>query len=104
MTDTSDTEIKTGTTVRRNPKTTKATAKAATETARDKFLRLAPPRMEATLKKISLLGNLAGYGYDYQPGEAEQIVRALQDAIAEVERKFGKVKTSKQGFSFRRKP
>lgn len=73
------------------------------ETAREKFLRLAPARAEAALKKISLLGNLAGHGYDYQPAEGKQIVGALQDAVNDVERKFSKAKSSKkgQGFTFR---
>lgn len=72
------------------------------ETARDKFLRLAPARMEAALKKISLVGNLGGPGYDYQPAEVKQMLEALQTAVEEVETKFGNKRSGKRGgFSFR---
>lgn len=82
-------------------KTTTGTPKA--ETAREKFQRLAPSRVEAALKKISLIGNLAGHGYDYEPPEAKQMLKALQDEVDEVARKFNKPKSGKKGaggFSF----
>jgi hypothetical protein len=79
-------------------------AKQATEneTNRGKFLRLAPTRMEAALKKISLVGNLAGAGYEYQAGEVKQLIAALTDAVTQVEAKFTNKKTGKRGgFSFK---
>lgn len=76
--------------------------KSGSETPRDKFLRLAPARMEAALKKISLVGNLGGAGYDYQPGEVKQMLEALKAAVEEVETKFGNKRSGKRGgFSFR---
>ena len=82
---------------------TPAPTPAAKENARDRFLRLAPPRTEAALKKISLLGNLAGSGYECQPAEAKQIVDALFDAVGEVKAKFEqRTGGRKKGFSFRR--
>jgi hypothetical protein len=75
------------------------------ETARDRFLRLAPPRMDGALKKIKLLGNLAGSGYQYEPNEAQEMVDALTQAVDEVRDKFSKSKSSsrKTGFEFKRK-
>jgi hypothetical protein len=72
------------------------------ETARDKFLRLAPARMEAALKKISLIGNLGGSGYESQPNEVKQMIAALTEAVEEVESKLGNKTIAKRGgFSFR---
>jgi len=79
---------------------TKVEVKADDESAREKFLRLAPPRMEAALKKISLIGNLAGSGYQHEHGEAKKIVEALTSAVEEVAEKFNKVKKGQRGFSF----
>jgi hypothetical protein len=77
-------------------------SKGGSETARDKFLRLAPARMETALKKISLVGNLGGSGYDYQPAEVKQMIEALKAAVEEVETKFGNKRAGKRGgFSFR---
>jgi len=83
----------------RKPKNTDA----KTESAREKFLRLAPSRTENALKKISLLGNLAGHGYEFEPSESRQIIEALQDAVNEVSNKFNKSKAGRKGsggFSF----
>ena len=80
----------------------KKKSKGGSETARDKFLRLAPARMEAALKKISLVGNLGGPGYDYQPNEVKQMLDALREAVEDAESKFGNKRTGKRGgFSFR---
>jgi hypothetical protein len=84
------------------PKTRKKRKGAGPETARDKFLRLAPARMEAAIKKITLVGNLGGYGYEYQPAEVKQMIEALNAAVQEAESKFGNKRTGKRGgFSFR---
>jgi hypothetical protein len=77
-------------------------SKRGAETPRDKFLRLAPARMETALKKISLIGNLGGAGYDYQPSEVKQMIDALRAAVGEAESKFGNKRSGKRGgFSFR---
>jgi hypothetical protein len=71
------------------------------ETPRERFLRLAPPRVDAALKKISLLGNLSRSGYEYEPHEVKQMIVALEEAVAEVKQKFTRKPTSKRvGFTF----
>ena len=97
---TDSTIIETATAKGKNPKSGK---KNKSETPREKFLRLAPPRMEVALKKISLVGNLAGSGYQYDPSEAKDIVEALDHAVQEVSNKFNKGKRGGKGFAFRSK-
>jgi hypothetical protein len=70
------------------------------ETSRDKFLRLAQARTDAALKKISLVGNLAGSGYQSELSEAKQIIEALTEAVEQVARKFNKSKGGRKGSSF----
>lgn len=71
------------------------------ETARDRFLRLAPARMDAALKKINLIGNLARNGYEYEQAEVKQMIDALENAVAEVGHKFTKKASGKKlGFAF----
>ena len=80
---------------------TEAIGKAG-ESRRDRFLRLAPPRTEAALKRIELLGNLASSAYQYEPAEAQQILDALFDAVHDLKRKFEKAKAGKKGgFTFK---
>jgi len=81
-------------------KEARAVPKLKKETGREKFLRLAPARMETALKKISLVGNLAGPGYQHEPYEATQIIKALTEAVDEVGHKFHKAKSGKKGFVF----
>ena len=82
----------------------KPKAKAETETATEKFQRLATARVETAIKKISLIGNLAGGGYHCEANEAKQVVAALQEAVDEVASKFArKAGGKKGGFSFARK-
>jgi hypothetical protein len=81
-------------------KTTKAAdtpKEAHTETPRDRFMRLAPARTAAALKRIELLGNLTGSGYSYEPEEAQQVLDALFDAVHDLKRKFEKAKARKSG-------
>ena len=68
------------------------------ESKADKFKRLAEPRVDNTLKKIKILGNLAGSGYEYSPEQVEKILTSLKSAIDEVEKKFQKGLTRK-GFN-----
>ena len=60
------------------------------ESKADKFKRLAEPRVDNTLKKIKILGNLAGSGYEYSAEQVEKILTSLKSAVDEVEKKFQK--------------
>lgn len=53
-------------------------SKAQAETKAQKFVRLAEKRVPAAIKKIMLIGNLSGPGYD---PTAEQI-KKIEDALA----------------------
>jgi hypothetical protein len=66
-----------------------------TETSRERFLRLAPPRVDAALKKIAIVSNLTGSGYEWSPDEAKQILDALFDAVHDLKRKFERAKAPK---------
>ena len=70
---------------------------AKAEGPRERFLRLAPARTSAALKRIELLSNLTGSGYAYEPEEAQQILDAMFDAVHDLKRKFEKAKASKSG-------
>ncbi len=67
------------------------------ESKADKFKRLSEPRVESTLKKIKIIGNLAGSGYEYTAEQVEKILGALKAAVDEVEKKFQKG-LNKKGF------
>jgi hypothetical protein len=80
-----------------------AKARAATnESPRERFLRLAPPRVDAALKKIGLIGNLSRNGYEYELAEVKQMINALEDAVEDVKQKFSRKKETnkKAGFAF----
>ena len=56
-----------------------------------KFRELAEKRTNKALEAIRLIGNLSNkQAYAYEDAEVRKIVRALRDAISEVEAKFGK--------------
>jgi hypothetical protein len=56
---------------------------------RTKFVKLAEGRTQAALNAIRKLGNLSNRrSYDFDDGDVRKIVKALRDAISEVERKF----------------
>ena len=81
----------------------KAAANKPRESARAKFERLAPTRMNTALKKISLVGNLAGSGYEYDPAQAKKMLGALTDAVEDVRRKFTAQRAGQKsggGFAF----
>ena len=61
-----------------------------TESKADKFKRLAEPRVESTLKKIKILGNLSSSGYEFSADQVEKMLGGLKTAIDEVEKKFQK--------------
>lgn len=63
-----------------------------TENKHDKFKRLATQRVPNAIKKIELIGNLAGVGYESTPEEVNKIILALQQAVDGVKEKFSKKK------------
>ena len=53
-------------------------------------MKLAEGRTQAALAAIRKLGNLSNKrAYDFSDADIKKITKALRDAIAEVERKFG---------------
>ena len=58
------------------------------ETKAQKFHRLGKPRMIAAIKAISLVGNLAGSGYEYTTQETLSMEAALQKAVKDTMQKF----------------
>ena len=57
---------------------------------RENFVRLAEGRTQAALEAIRKLGNLSNRrAYEYEEADLKKIIRALRDAISEIERKFG---------------
>ncbi len=67
------------------------------ESKADKFKRLVEPRVESTLKKIKIIGNLSSSGYDYSAEQVEKVIASLKSAVDEVEKKFQKG-LNKKGF------
>jgi hypothetical protein len=65
-----------------------------------KFRELAEKRTNKALEAIRLIGNLSHrQTYVYEEAEARKIVKALRDAVAEVEARFGR--TSSRGGDFK---
>jgi hypothetical protein len=62
----------------------------AAESKADKFKRLAEPRVDSTIKKIKLIGNLSASSYEYTNEQAQKILSSLRAAVDEVEKKFQK--------------
>lgn len=80
-------------------KTEKQKESKPVETPEQRFTRLAIPRVQTALKRISLIGNLASSSYRYTPEQADKIVSALQDAVNTVKAKFKKEKTEQSTFT-----
>lgn len=56
---------------------------------RTKFVKLAEGRVQVALAAIRKLGNLSNRrSYQYDEADVRKIVKALRDAISEMERKF----------------
>lgn len=56
-----------------------------------KFRELAEKRTNKALEAIRLIGNLSNRQvYVYEDAEARKVMKALRDALAEVESRFGK--------------
>lgn len=57
---------------------------------RENFRRLAERRTNRALEAVLLIGNLSNrHVYDYEDGDIRKIVKALRDAVAAVEARFG---------------
>lgn len=65
------------------------------ETKAQRFQRLATKRTQVALKRIGLVGNLTGPGYDYTPEQAAKIISALRAAVSAVETKFSRTRGAK---------
>lgn len=67
--------------------------KAPPLSKRERFLKLAPKRVNNVLKALQRLSNCSGKGgYEYTQAEAEKIVKAIQNAVAVVENRFSGTK------------
>ena len=56
----------------------------------DRFIRIAEPRVNRACKAVSLLGNLAGSGYEYTPAQVEAMFGAVQETLDEAKAQFNK--------------
>jgi hypothetical protein len=64
---------------------------ADTDKKHAKFRELAEKRTNKALEAIRLIGNLSNrQTYDYSDAEVRKIVKALRDAVSEVEIRFGR--------------
>jgi hypothetical protein len=58
---------------------------------REKFRQLAQKRTNKALEALRLIGNLSNRQiYAYEDTEVRKIVKALRDAISDIEARFGK--------------
>jgi hypothetical protein len=56
---------------------------------RSKFIKLAEGRTQGALHAIRKIGNLSNRrSYEFDEGDIRKIVRALREAVADLERKF----------------
>ena len=63
----------------------------AEDRKRAKFRELAEKRTNKALEAVRLIGNLANrQTYAYDDAEVKKVVRALRDAVADVEARFAK--------------
>lgn len=60
------------------------------ESKADRFKRLAEPRVGNAVKKVEIIGNLAGSNYEFTAEQVEKILTTLKAAVEEVEKKFQK--------------
>ena len=60
-----------------------------TSRRRERFVELAESRVTKALDTLRLVGNLSNRAnYEYDESDVRQIVRALEDGIADVKRRF----------------
>jgi hypothetical protein len=63
----------------------------------DKFRELAENRTNRALDSIRKIGNLSNrHIYEWDEGEVRKIIKALKDAVGEVERKFSAPRSSRE--------
>jgi hypothetical protein len=63
----------------------------------EKFRELAEGRTNRALDSIRRIGNLSNrHLYQWEQSEVRKIVKALKDAVVEVERKFATPRTSRE--------
>ena len=60
------------------------------ETKEERFIRIAEPRVSRACKAVSLLGNLAGSGYEYTENQVDAMFRAVQEALDTARAAFNK--------------
>jgi hypothetical protein len=72
----------------------------APETKHEKFLRLAPKRMQAALDAMDRVSRLGATEYEYGEQEEALMVSALRAKLTEVENRLARKKAQKQLFSF----
>lgn len=51
------------------------------ETKEERFIRIAEPRVSRACKAVSLLGNLAGSGYEYTEEQVDAMFGAVKEAL-----------------------
>jgi hypothetical protein len=69
------------------------------ETASEKFVRLANFRVNAVLKKLQGVRNLAGSQYESTPEQQAKILTALRSEIDGIEAVFSKTVPEKETFA-----
>lgn len=62
------------------------------ESKEERFIRIAEPRVNRACKAVSLLGNLAGSGYEYTAEQVEAMFGAVQDSLDTARAQFEKNK------------
>jgi hypothetical protein len=68
------------------------------ENKHDRFKRIATKRVTNAIKKIELIGNLSGSGYEYTEEEVEKIFSAIQETVNGTKSKFSAKKIETKGF------
>ena len=77
----------------------------AAEGKRDRFLRVAEPRVRRALKAIEVIGLIGGtnkHAYDFGQGDVEEIAAALRDAVDMMEMRLGRKPRQLKLFEMRR--
>jgi ACT domain-containing protein len=74
--------------------------KPAAESKRDRFLRIAEPRMNRALNSIRLLGNLATGNYEWTEDDISRIQQAVVDQLGITLSRFEKKKKRVVEFRF----
>lgn len=68
----------------------------ASESKRDKFVRLAEARTNKIIDMIQLLGNCSNLStYDYTQQDVDKIFSAIEYEIKEAKKKFNKIESKK---------